>query len=127
MTEEEVYFSEGEVQVTSTRLQTETTMYPVNGITAVSLVDVPKNYTPGLAVVGIGIGVGLLGVNMGSAILVVGLGFLALGVVILVLARKKWAVAIGTAGGQQHAVVSTDRAYVERIVQALNDAVTRRG
>ena len=45
----------------------------------------------------------------------------------LLLAQGRYSVRITAAGGETDALVAKDRAYIERVVDALNEAIVRRG
>ena len=123
--------------VTTARAMIGGTTYPVSGITAVSLAVIPANRNAGLALAlgglitagccglpnitrfeeyPIAVFLGLLG------LLVMPLGFVAAGT-----ATAKYAVVLGTAGGERRALVTNQKSVAHDIVVALNEAIVRRG
>jgi xanthosine utilization system XapX-like protein len=52
----------------------------------------------------------------------IGAGLALIGLIILLMARERYAVRIQTAEGEKNAVVSYKREYVAQIVDALNTA-----
>lgn len=129
--EDQVFLEDGNVTVTRTRFQVGADMYPVAGLTAVSTLKLPKNYMPAI-VCFIGAALALLsGLSSLGRIDVVPwaafLGFTLLAIVFVVISKAKWAVSIATAGGQRNAIISEDRAFVEKVVKALTQAIAARG
>eukprot|EP01133_Synstelium_polycarpum_P011074 gene11074-12905_t len=52
---------------------------------------------------------------------------LAIGILLLVLIKNEFAVRISTNSGEVNSVVSKDRLHIQKIVNALNEAIIHRG
>jgi hypothetical protein len=52
----------------------------------------------------------------------VGIALAAIGIILLMLAKERYAVRIGTAEGEKNAVVSSKREYIAQIVDAVHSA-----
>jgi len=115
-------------------------------ITSVSSAIIPANRVPGviIAIVGLLITacagcffVGTLSSSgntdaVGGAV-VIGVGVLfgllvmGAGIAIAVMTKPSYVVRIGSASGEANALVSKDRAFVGKIVNAMNEAIVKRG
>lgn len=127
---ETTYFQEGNVLITNIRAVLGTTTYPVANITSVSVGTIPPNRMIGVIIAIVG---GLMaacsfggGRNMLGGI-IVGLIILAIGILIAVLQKTRYVVKIGSAGAEKDGLVSTDQAYIQRVVEAMNQAIIKRG
>jgi len=49
------------------------------------------------------------------------------GIAIAVMTKPSYVVRIGSASGEANALVSKDRAFVGKIVNAMNEAIVKRG
>lgn len=124
-----VFFDENDVRVTGTRLQVGATMFPLTGVTSVSLVKLPGSY--GVVILLLLVAMGILFYAMqdfsSGGLIWPGLILLVVAGVLASRVKPKFAVAIATAGGQQNVVVSDQEAFIRRIITALNDAIEARG
>jgi hypothetical protein len=128
--QEQVLFNEGQVTVTTARFQVGATMYPIAGITAVTIAKQPPNRAPLLLVaLVLGMGLACMGAkDNASGLIAFGLlVFIGLSVLAFVGLKPTFAVAMATAGGQKNAVTSQNEEWIRRIVDALNQAVISRG
>ncbi|MDO3641277.1 DUF6232 family protein [Mucilaginibacter sp. L3T2-6] len=58
---------------------------------------------------------------------VAGLIFTALGIIILFAIKNEFAVRISTNSGESNSIISKDKTYIQKIVNALNEAIIHRG
>jgi hypothetical protein len=130
--QEQVLFQHENILVTNSRYQVGTTMYPINGITAVAIgTDYPLK-TLGVAIAFFfGLPLLLIAILMmadkplyGTICMMIGAIPTALGG--WVALRSQWTVQIATAGTQVHSVKSKNREYVAQIVGALQQAIASR-
>jgi len=56
-----------------------------------------------------------------------GVFLLVVAIALLFLIKNEFAVRISTNSGESNSIVSKDKAYIQKIVNALNDAIVHRG
>ncbi|MCP5537246.1 MAG: hypothetical protein H7A51_13580 [Akkermansiaceae bacterium] len=127
-TTEQTIFSNNLITVTSSRIVTGNTTYPLNGITAVSSYQHPKTYGLPSTLIILGSIVFLMSVMNGSWFL----GFVSflvavLGIWLCTRVKAVYSVKISTAGGQVDILSSYSREFVISAVEAINQAVIIRG
>lgn len=125
---ERVILSEGDVSVSTARFVVGAQTYPISNVSSVKWFATPPNTS--LAVLLILLGALLLVYAItqkeaGAVFLAV--GALGGGVALWRASKAVCHVVLATSGGEVRAVSSTDRASVERIVGALNQAIVSRG
>ena len=126
---ETVLHQDEHATITDRRIVMFGTTYALGNVTSVTMRRIGGNRLAGLI---IGFMLAAIAGCTGSASnwpVVVSIGLviaaLAFGVVLSNQARDKFAVRIGTAGGESDAMSSTDRAYIEILVRAINEAIVR--
>nr|VFJ97942.1 MAG: hypothetical protein BECKH772A_GA0070896_101296 [Candidatus Kentron sp. H]VFJ98316.1 MAG: hypothetical protein BECKH772B_GA0070898_101315 [Candidatus Kentron sp. H]VFK03399.1 MAG: hypothetical protein BECKH772C_GA0070978_101275 [Candidatus Kentron sp. H] len=118
---EKVYFEEGDVKVTKTRLIVPGQTYAMSGITSVkNTVDQPMK---GPMILG---GMGVLMMASGDAGLPVGV-LLIVGAIFWFAKGQKHVVILGSASGETKALVSPDAGFIGRVATALNNVIAERG
>lgn len=140
MTDDKVIYTDGrDVTVTDSTLKVKNTSYRLNGITKMSLWTIRPERWPAVLLMLLGAAAavaGFLGLIpatfdlqtdsgvVGSNTLAIwtGIALAVLGLLVLLFAREKYAVRIGTAEGEKNAIVSRRREYIEQIVDALHSA-----
>lgn len=127
---ETVLHQDEHATITDRRIVMFGTTYALNNVTSVSMRRIEGNRTPGII---IGFMLAAIAGCTGSASdwpagLSIGLIIAALvfGAILATQARDKYAVRIGTAGGESDAMSSTDKSYIETLVKAINEAMVRR-
>ncbi len=131
---EQALLQEGTVQITDKRAVLSGKTYSMANITSVSSLELkPTVALPGvliaLGVVSLILYVVLLASDQNvTGLLILGL-LLGGGGAVWYFAKggTKYVVRIGSASGEVDGLVSSDQAYVERIVKAMNDAIVLRG
>jgi hypothetical protein len=131
--QETTYYDKAGVKITNARAIMGTNTYPMTNITSVGIGTIPASNTGFLLLVIVGLG--LIACPLASSrvwtdsLIFIIAGALALvGAVVLYRGRRDtYVVKLGAAGGEQRAYTSADRAEIESIVAALNDAIVRRG
>lgn len=134
---ERVYFNQAGFVVTRTRLIFRDTIYPLANVAAVSIAERPSPAVgrgSGCIVVALIMAALAWTANQDSprdtipyfvGALALGLG--AVGVLMILMARKFYIARIQTAGGANDALVSRDRLLVCALVAAVNAAIIDRG
>jgi hypothetical protein len=140
MTPDKVIYTDGrDVTVTDSTLKVKNTSYNLNGITKLSFWTIRPDRWPGVLLLLLGLTAAVLGfLNMvpsdmnvrtddgvlsgNSLALWVGIALAFIGLLMLMLARERYAVRIGTAEGEKNAVVSDKREYIAQIVDAIHNA-----
>jgi len=129
MAEEVAFYSDDKgVKITNTRAIFESKTYAMNNITSVSTGY--KAPSRGGAVVAVLIGILILLISIGAKSIggsIFGLLVIALGVWLYTSAKASYSVKIGSASGEATALESKDEKYIQSIVQAMNEAIIKRG
>ena len=142
---EEVFYSAGNVQITDKRAQIGGETYAMSNITSVSQEKIGPNRLPAflLTLIGLSTGVccGGLGISSQQAATgpgpagpvavpaiaaLLGLGVAGLGIYWAMQMQPKHVVNLGSASGQKEALVSKDEAHISQTVQAINEAIISR-
>ncbi|HOR39662.1 MAG TPA: DUF6232 family protein [Paludibacteraceae bacterium] len=120
MAEEKIYFEEGDVKVTNARFLTYGKMHSMANVTSVAKYVVKPKRT-GPIVLGI-IGLICFAFKWWLAVLL-----LAGAVAWWMTQKNNYVVSLASSSGNQEALSSTDEAFIDRVVNALNDAIAERG
>lgn len=119
---EKIFYQDGGVRVTQSRYITNSKTYAMRNISSVHVFEIVKSRTfPVLLII---IGILML---LSDDVRISGLVILAIGVLVLLLLKNEFAVRISTNAGEVNSIISKDRAYIEHIVNALNDAIIHIG
>ena len=118
--EEKIFYENGDVSVSNSRFIVDGQTYAMSNVTSVKTKLEKAKRIPGILITLFGVGV--VGVNS-----MVGGVMIVVGIVVLILAKNKYSVALNTSSGENQALTSTDKNYIEEIVSALNDAIVSRG
>ncbi|WP_343533256.1 DUF6232 family protein [Pedobacter sp.] len=116
------FYKDSKVTVTQSRYVTDSKTYAMRNISSVHVFEIVKNRSLPIAMIIIG---GLM--LLGDGIRVAGGVILLIGILILVLIKNEYAVRISTNSGEANSIVSRDKIYIQKIVDALNDAIIHRG
>src|SRR5215475_11030156 len=127
---ETTILQEGLVKITNLRTVIGTTTYSISDITSVNLTRRAKNYRPiWLAIVG-----GLLilwsmidETGYYTEVFNIGIVLIILGIVLVTISKPTYAVQIGSTAGKTSILSSTNLGFIQKIVNAMNSAVARRG
>ena len=113
MSQEQSFLEEQGIKVTNARFLAGGQTYAMAGVTSVRLIKVPRQTV------------------LAWILIVVGLFLLLIptiiGIIMLIKQPPPWAVGLSTASGEVNAYFTKDRAFAERVVSALNDAIIARG
>jgi hypothetical protein len=140
MIPDKVIYTDGrDVTVTDSALKVKNTAYRLNGITKLCMWTIRPERWPGVLLLLLGVAAavcGYLGLFPSSMNLELnngvigantlgmwaGAGLALIGLLVLGLARERYAVRIQTAEGEKNAIVSYKKEYVAQIVDALHTA-----
>ncbi|HEV2493295.1 MAG TPA: DUF6232 family protein [Terriglobia bacterium] len=127
--EEVTFYSDDRgVRITNTRLTVDNTTYAMANITSVSIEQEDRSYTrPGLLSL-IGLVVLFIGLGTSSgAAAVFGLLALVGGVWWAYSLEPDYYVRISSAAGESSTLFTREKAYVEKVVHAIHEAIIHRG
>ena len=140
MKPDKVIYTDGrDVTVTDSSFKVKNACYNINGITKLSFWTIHPDRWPGVLLMLVGITAGVLGylrmvdprltirtdtgmIEANTLWLWVGVALAVLGLLILLLAKERYAVRIRTAEGEKNAIVSRKREYIAQIVDAVHSA-----
>ena len=120
--QEKTFYKDNNVTVTQSRYIADSKTYAMRNISSVSIYTVEASYKLEIFLL-------LVGVIMliGESTRILG-GLLAVvSVVLIVMKKSEYAVRISTNAGEANSLTSKDKEYIEKIVNALNDAIIHRG
>lgn len=141
MPDKVIYTDGRDVTVTDSTLKVKNRAYSLSGITRSSLWTIRAERWPGILLTLLGLILAVCGFmglfpadmnvqtsngTMSANMLAIwgGLGLFVIGLILIAVARDRYAVRIATAEGEKDAVVSTKREYIAQIVDAINRAFT---
>jgi hypothetical protein len=123
--EETVFFDQNDVSVSNARFIVRGQTYAMNGITSVkkTVKDPPRMLPILLGAIGLVVLFNSVAVGnklLGGAIVVAALFW-------LFSQRPEYIVLLHSSSGEMQALASTDRAYIESVIEALNRSIVHRG
>ena len=118
--EEKNFYENGNVSVSNSRFIVDGQTYAMSNVTSVKTGVVKAKKYPGILIT-------LVGLLTLSANAMVGGLMIVIGIVVFILAKNKYSVVLSTSSGENQALTSNDKTYIEEIVSALNDAIVSRG
>lgn len=120
--QEKNFYQDNNVTVTQSRYIAGSKTYAMRNISSVSIFKIDKSRTGAILFLVMGI---LLLIPEGKRVFG---GILAIiGGIWLYSIKDEYAVRISTNAGEANSLVSKDQAYIQKIVNALNDAIIHRG
>ena len=129
-TPETTYYQDGGITVTNARAVLGAKTYAMANITSVSMGEIPANRAPGVVVALIGLAIAGCSASAGSdgtSGIVIGVIVLGIGIAIAAAVKIQYVVKIGSASGESNALVAKDKEYIQKIVNAVNEAIIKRG
>ena len=118
--EERTFFEQGDVKVTNARFISNGQTYAMRNVTSVKPFEQKPPRAMGVLIALIGLGV------TASGNVMFGVMALAAGLAILFLIKPVYHVLLATSSGETRALKTKDRAYVNQVIQAINDAMVHR-
>ncbi|PTA48375.1 QacE [Shewanella morhuae] len=121
--EEKVFFNQGNVSVSNSRFIVSGQTYAISNVTSVKsgIISASKGAAVFLIFIGLCCFLG------GFIVKIIGVIFLALGVFSWKGAKDKYTVILNTSAGENKALMSEDKSYIESVITALNNAIISRG
>jgi multisubunit Na+/H+ antiporter MnhC subunit len=119
---EVTFYQDANVTVTQSRYLTNSKTYAMRNISSVHIFEIIKSRK--LPIIMIVIGVLML---LADNVRIAGFVVFAIGVALLFLIKNEFAVRISTNSGEANSIVSKDKIYIQKIVDALNEAIIHRG
>ena len=122
-----VYHEDDNATISSKRAIFKGKTYAIAHITSVSTKTIPANHNPGIIVFLLGLASTLCGLSVDESqtgCLGIGIFLLLIGLVVIVTTKSEHVVLIGSMSGNTAVLRSTGKSYINRIVTALNDAIT---
>ncbi|WP_183567681.1 DUF6232 family protein [Mucilaginibacter sp. SP1R1] len=116
------FYQDMDVTVTQSRYVTHSKTYAMRNISSVHIFEIVKSKK--LPVLMIIIGFLML---FSNELRIMGFIILLLGVTVLSLIKNEFSVRISTNSGEANSIVSKDKLYIQKIVNALNQAIIHRG
>jgi len=120
--QEKVFFKDSTVTVTQSRYICSGKTYAMRNISSVSIFKIEKSRKGAIVLLIVGI---LLLIPEGTRI--IGLILAVLGGIWVYTIKDEYAVRISTNAGEANSLVDKDEAYIQKIVDALNDAIVQGG
>lgn len=116
------FYQDGTVTVTQSRFVTQSKTYAMRNIPSVHIFEIEKNRVTPIIMILIG-----LPFLFSGDVFWIGLIIITLGILWLFTIKNEYAVRISTNAGEANSIISKDRIYIQKIVDALNDAIIYRG
>ncbi len=125
---EKTFLELGDVTVTTTRFIVKGKTYAVSGITSVTIFrHDPSRLGPILGVI-LGLFLFLAGVgNYGAMMAIIGLVLTFAACISWITTAPVFGVRLNTASGEVTALSNSSRAFIQMVLDALNDAIVERG
>ncbi|MFN1218414.1 DUF6232 family protein [Chryseobacterium kwangjuense] len=121
-TGETTFYKDLNVTVTQSRYVTQSKTYAMRNISSVHVFEIIKSKKlPAVLII-----IGLLLLFSEDA-RIVGIILAVIGALILFLIKNEYAVRISTNSGEANSIISKDKIYIQKIVNALNQAIIHRG
>lgn len=119
---ETTFYQDSSVTVTQSRFVTKSKTYAMRNISSVHVFEIIKSKTKAIIITIIG-----LFFLFSKSIFWIGIILLALGIWWIFSIKNEYAVRISTNAGEANSIVSKNRDYIQKIVNALNNAIVHRG
>jgi hypothetical protein len=120
------------VAVTTLRMVIGGTTYALRNITSVSMTYTPRKVLGAILLLIFGLLLLLLGYSSihtkapaPIGVYIIGGAMVIGGILLMVTAKTSYHVNLSSAGGEFHALTSSNRAYIEKVVLSINDAIAR--
>ena len=123
MATEQVFLNDGGVSVSNSRMMYGGQTYAMSGITSVKAFETKPSRKGPIILIAIGI----LALAGGKNAIIGALIFLAGGIAWWVSQKSEFSVVLTSASGETRAYTSKDGPFVNKIVNAVNEAIVHRG
>lgn len=116
------FYQDSSVTVTQSRFVTQSKTYAMRNISSVHVFEIIKSKTKAVLMIIFG-----LFFLFSKNIFWIGLIIIALGIWWLISIKNEYAVRISTNAGEANSIISKNKDYIQKIVNALNNAIIHRG
>lgn len=117
---ETIFYQDNVVTITQSRYVTQSKTYAMRNISSVHIFEIVKSKIPAILMI-------LIGIPFLFSKILIGIIIIALGIWWFIYIKNEYSVRISTNAGEANSIVSKDRNYVQKIVNALNEAIIYRG
>ena len=124
MSNETAFLEANGLTVTNSRFVVNGQTYAMSNVTSVKQGVTPASKVGPIIMIIVGI-MFMTGGEAGP--LLIGLAFIAGGIAWWIKAKPTYSVMLSTSAGEAQALASKDRAYIESVISALNQAIIHRG
>jgi hypothetical protein len=121
-TNEKVFLKDSNVTVTQSRLIVDGKTFPIRNISSVAKQTITRNRLSEILIMVIGVLCVII-----EGIRIIGVILIIVSLVMFLFLKKKYAVRINTNAGEEDGLISENVSYVQKIVNAINDAIVYRG
>ncbi|QIY91829.1 DUF6232 family protein [Chryseobacterium gallinarum] len=122
ISDETIFYKDSFVTVTQSRYVTQSKTYAMRNISSVHVFEIIKSKSKAIILLILG-----LLLLLSKDLFWVGIILSILGAWWLFTLKNEYAVRISTNAGEANSIVSKNRDYIQKIVNALNDAIIHRG
>lgn len=119
---ETTLYQDSTVTVTQSRFVTQSKTYAMRNISSVHIFEIVKSKMKAILLILMGIPLFLSGKTILFAFIL-----MALGIWWFIYIKNEYAVRISTNAGEANSIISKDKVYIQKIVNALSDAIIHRG
>lgn len=130
--QEQRIYSDNVVAVTTTRVIVGGTTYALRNITSVRMTYTPPKVLGAILLLVFGLLLlfgGFVSIHTESpapiGVYIAGGASVIAGILLMVTAKASYHVNLSSAAGEVHALTSKDRAYIEKVVVSINDAIVK--
>ncbi|HKO01646.1 MAG TPA: DUF6232 family protein [Thermoanaerobaculia bacterium] len=130
MADEVSVYQDSTIAITNLRAMLQGKTYAMANITSVSMFTQYASKLPGVVIAVLGgliVLIGLPSTQMRGCFMIFGVVLLLAGIGVYRAAQNMYFVRIGSASGETNALQSRDHEYIQKIVNAMNEAIVRRG
>lgn len=119
---ETTFYQDSSVTVTQSRYITQSKTYAMRNISSVHIFEIEKSKVPPILFI-------LLGIPFlfSGDFFWIGLILIILGLLMFFTIKNEYSVRISTNAGEANSIISKNKEYIKKIVNALNDAIVHRG
>lgn len=119
---ETTFYQDSTVTVTQSRFVTQSKTYAMRNISSVHIFEIVKSKMKAILLILMGIPLFFSGKTILFAFIL-----MALGIWWFTYIKNEYAVRISTNAGEANSIISKDKVYIQKIVNALSDAIIHRG
>ncbi|MFT3918151.1 DUF6232 family protein [Cloacibacterium sp.] len=119
---ETTFYQDATVTVTQSRFVTHSKTYAMRNISSVHIFEIVKSKVIPIILIILG-----LPMLLSKEAIFYGIVTILIGVLWLIFNKNEYAVRISTNAGEANSIVSKNKAYIQKIVNALNEAIIHRG